>query len=216
MQLEVLYEDNHTIAVRKPAGLLIQMDDTGEESLMDVVKEYIKVTKNKPGEVFLGLVHRLDRNVSGIVVFAKTSKAASRLSEQFREHQVEKVYTALVHGLVPDHAKLKHYLLKNEENNMTSVYDKPYGDAKEATLSFTVLRRRSDTSLVSIILGTGRSHQIRAQMAYIGHPLVGDVKYGSNIKLPDHEISLCATKLAFNHVVTGERIVLETEPRWEV
>lgn len=203
-RLRVLYEDNHLIAVYKPAGVLVQGDDTGDECLMDMVKQYLKEKYDKPGNVFLGLLHRLDRPVSGIVLFAKTSKGASRVSEQFRNHTIKKVYTALVEGSPHhQHVTLTHYLRKDEQKNKTTVFEKETPDASYAELSYVVINSGSKTSLLQIELKTGRSHQIRAQLSHIGHPIVGDVKYGAKEIMPDGNISLVATELHFK-TATGE------------
>lgn len=198
------------IAVYKPAGILVQADVTGDPTLMDEVKYYLKQKYHKLGNVFLGLIHRLDRNVAGVVLFAKTSKGASRVSEQFRNHTVKKIYHAVVVG-VPKEKKalLVHFLTKNEKNNVTSVSDKQTAESQRAELSYEVVKANNTYSLLKIILGTGRSHQIRAQMAAIGHPLVGDVKYGSKEKLPDNAIALVATSLSFETATTGESITVE-------
>lgn len=212
MELRVLYEDNHLIAVFKPAGVLVQGDDTGEDSLMEFVKKYIKEKYQKPGNVFLGLIHRLDRNVSGIVLFAKTSKGASRLGEQFRLHSVEKIYHAWVEG-VPhkESAVLKNYLLKDERNNKTKVYDMEVKDSLSAELSYELVKTEGAYSLLKIKLKTGRPHQIRAQLAYIGSPVVGDVKYGAKKVLSDEELLLRATELSFNLATSEERKTISVE-----
>lgn len=204
MDLNVLYEDNHVIAVYKPAGILVQEDKTGDPSLLDQVKYYLKTKYHKLGNVFLGLVHRLDRPVSGIIIFGKTSKGASRLSEQFREHTVEKIYHALVVGQpkLPQ-GTLVHHLEKNHATNKVSIHEEPTATSQAAELHYSVVQSNGSHSLLKIILGTGRSHQIRAQLATIGHPIVGDVKYGAPQPLPDKSLALCATSLTFD-VATGE------------
>lgn len=198
MKLNVLYEDNHLIAVLKPAGMLVQGDASGERSLMEHVKTYLKETYQKPGNVFLGLIHRLDRPVSGIVLFAKTSKGASRISEQFRAHSVTKIYHAVVEG-VPKQQKqtLVNFLVKNENTNKVAVFDREREGALRAELSYELIDRTDTTALLKIVLKTGRPHQIRSQLAHIGHPIVGDTKYGASQALPDSAIKLCATELAF-------------------
>jgi len=212
MPLKVLYEDNHLIAVYKPAGLLVQADIGGEECLMDEVKEYLKEKYHKPGQVFLGLLHRLDRPVAGIVLFAKTSKGASRLSEQFRNHTIDKIYHALVIG-TPKKAKatLVNYLIKNEKKNKVTVYDKEVTGTQRAELDYELVKSDGKNSLLKIVLKTGRSHQIRSQLAHIGHPIVGDLKYGALTPLPDKSIALAATDLSFNTATGGERINLKIE-----
>lgn len=208
--LKVLYEDNHLIAVYKPAGVLAQADRPGGASLIDDVKKYIKSTYQKPGNVFLGLIHRLDRNVSGIVLFAKTSKGASRLSEQFREGTVQKVYYALVEGRPKkDRDTLRDYLQKNEVQNKTRVAASRAAGAHYAELSYALVSHRTTPdgriqSILRIELGTGRSHQIRAQLASIGCPIVGDVKYGASKGLPDGRLMLSASELTFRTATTDE------------
>lgn len=204
--LKVLYEDNHLIAVFKPAGILVQGDETGDKCLVDEVKEYLKEKYKKPGNVFLGLLHRLDRPVSGIVLFAKTSKGASRLSEQFRNHGVQKVYHALVEKAPKQKSgTLVHYLKKDEKQNYTTVFDEPTGDALKAELDYEVV----DKNILKIHLKTGRSHQIRAQLAHIGCPIVGDTKYGARLRHAGYagqvgSIALCATGLSFDTATTKE------------
>jgi 23S rRNA pseudouridine1911/1915/1917 synthase len=205
---KVLYEDNHLIAVYKPAGVLIQGDKSGDVSLLDEVKAYIKRKYEKPGNVFVGLVHRLDRNVDGVVLFAKTSKGASRLSEQFRNHSVEKTYHAWVEGLVKEKSKkLVNFLRHDENQNITKVVK----DGDEAILTYELVKTDGDFSLLKIKLETGRHHQIRAQLSHIGHPIVGDFKYGSKIKLEDQKIALTATSLEFETATTNERKKVTTD-----
>ena len=207
---DVLYEDNHIVAVAKPAGVLVQGDATGDVALMDTVKEYLKRVHNKPGEVFLGLVHRLDRPVSGIVLFGKTSKGASRLSEQFRAHKVKKIYFAVVEGCVAgEGATLKHYLVKNHEKNTVRVFAQEQAGAQYAELSYTVLGAGEKYSLLRIELKTGRSHQIRAQLAFSGYPIASDMKYGATAALPDKSIALHAGEITFQRATGGEMVHLE-------
>ncbi len=210
MPLKTLYEDNHLIAVYKPAGILVQGDKSGDVSLMDEVKKYLKEKYQKPGNVFLGLVHRLDRNVDGIVLFAKTSKGASRLSEQFREHTVEKIYHAWVSG-IPQSKKetLVDFLRHDQNQNYAQIADEGHGDRAE--LSYEVVKSEGDFSLLRIKLKTGRHHQIRAQLSHIGHPIVGDSKYGSKIQLPDQKIALTETSLSFTTATTDERHTVTLE-----
>jgi len=199
--LKVLYEDNHLIAVFKPAGVLVQGDETGDKCLMDEVKEYLKKKYNKPGNVFLGLLHRLDRPVSGVILFAKTSKGASRLSEQIRNYKVKKVYQALVEGKPKNkQGILINYLKKDEQKNFVTVFDAPTDGALKAELDYEVI----GDNLLQINLKTGRPHQIRAQLAHIGHPIVGDTKYGSKKRYKDGQIALCATELTFETATTKE------------
>jgi 23S rRNA pseudouridine1911/1915/1917 synthase len=228
MKLDVLYEDNHLIAVNKPAGLLVQEGDqrivpgglmkrisrtgrvTDEKCLMDEVKDYLKEKYQKPGNVFLGLIHRLDRNVSGIVLFAKTSKGASRLSEQFRDHTIKKIYHAWVEG-VPQEAKatLKNYLIKDEAINKTSVHESERSGGDYAELSYELIKTEGNCSLLKIELKTGRSHQIRAQLSHISLPIVGDIKYGASKALPDQSIKLTATELRFKTATGDEEKVIQ-------
>jgi 23S rRNA pseudouridine1911/1915/1917 synthase len=210
--IKILYEDNHLIAVYKPAGTLVQGDKSGDVSLMDQVKRYLKEKYQKPGNVFLGLIHRLDRNVEGIVLFAKTSKGASRLSEQFRLHTVEKIYHAWVHGIVKEKRKtLVNYLKHDENQNKTEVFDIEVKGGDKGELVYELIKTEGDFSLLKIYLKTGRHHQIRAQLSYIGHPIVGDYKYGSKIKLEGQKIALAATSLEFETATTNERKVIAIE-----
>lgn len=216
MEIKVLYEDNHLIAVYKPAGILVQGDKSGDISLLDEVKAYIKRTYNKPGNVFLGLIHRLDRNVDGIVLFAKTSKGASRISEQFRNHNIKKEYHAWVHGIVKEKKKaLINYLKHDENQNFAEVFDEETKNADVAELSYELVKTEGESSqsfsLVKIILKTGRHHQIRAQLSHIKHPIVGDSKYGSTIRLPDQRIALTATSLSFETATTKEQKTITLE-----
>jgi len=213
MTLNILYEDNHIIAVYKPSGVLAQGDETGEESLLDLVKKYIKEKRKKPGNVFLGLVHRLDRPVSGIIIFAKTSKGASRLSEQFRNHEVEKTYHAVVSGKM-DRKKgvIFSHLMKDEDKNKVFVRQSASRDTKESELSYEVVESNNKFSLLKVKPLTGRSHQIRAQLSSVGHPIVGDIKYGAKESLPDNSIMLSATGLTFKKATGDELIKLEVPP----
>ncbi len=187
MKLKVLYEDNHLIAVYKPAGILTQGDNSKDVCMMDMVKDYLKEKYRKPYNVFLGLLHRLDRQVSGIVLFAKTSKGASRLSEQFRSRKVEKIYHAVVLGEPKqDREKLVNFLKKNEKENI-----------KRAELFYTVIASNKKYSLLKIKPQTGRFHQIRIQLSSMGFPILGDIRYGAPFLLPDKNIALSATSLSF-------------------
>jgi len=213
----IIFIDNHLIAVTKPAGLLTQPDRNTDESLIDQTRQWIKEKYNKPNNIFLGLVHRLDRNVSGVVLFARTSKAASRLSKQFREGTPKKHYRAIVLGkLKEEHTTLVHYLRK-EKSLRATVFPRETPTAKRSELSYEVINSLENKSLLEVSLSTGRFHQIRAQMAFIGHPIIGDVKYGAPEPLPNQEIALYAHKLVFSHPVSNEEItVTAPEPKtWE-
>ena len=202
--IKVLYEDNHLIAVYKPAGILVQGDKSGDISLLDEVRTYIKKKYDKPGNVFVGLVHRLDRNVDGIVLFAKTSKGASRVSEQIREHTVKKTYHAWVHGTPKDsQATLVHFLVHNESNNLSEIFDTEKPNSQKAELSYELIKTEGEFSLLKVNLKTGRHHQIRAQLSHIGHSIVGDIKYGSSVQLPEQKLALTATSLSFK-TATGD------------
>lgn len=213
MPLQILYEDNHLIAVFKPAGVLVQGDETGDACLMDEVKKYLKEKYQKPGNVFLGMLHRLDRPVSGIVLFAKTSKGAARLSEQFRDHSIKKIYTALTEGVPRIKSDtLVHYLLKDKNKNTVEAFDEPTAGALRAELDYEVIKKINGRALLQIILKTGRSHQIRAQLKTIGCPIVGDVKYGGPKWPYPQEIALCATELTFKLATGEENKTIKIEP----
>lgn len=213
MSIRVLYEDNHLIAVLKPAGVLVQGDLHESQCLLEDVRAYLKETYQKPGNVFVGLIHRLDRPVSGIILFAKTSKGASRLSEQFREHTIRKTYHALVEGKMDQkEGVLVAKLEKDEETRKTSVSEQ----GKESKLAYRVVKEIGKNSLLEIDLGTGRFHQIRAMLSFVGHPVVGDRKYGASTSLPHGAIALAATKLVFKKATGDEEIVVEIEvPIWK-
>lgn len=210
MDLDVIYEDNHLLAVCKPAGLLVQADRSGDKTLLDVARSYLKHKYDKPGRVFLGLVHRLDRNVSGVVLLARTSKAAGRLSGQFREGAVDKVYQAVVTGR-PRNAEgqLRSWLSsKGDAQGVTRAETEPFPGAKESRLQYLVLETSGGWSLVEVRPRTGRRHQIRAQFALDGHPLLGDIKYGSRRRLADHRLALHALSLTVSHPVGGNKLTL--------
>ena len=197
--INVIYEDNHLLVVEKPINIPTQEDNTKDKDLLTILKKYIKEKYNKPGNVYLGLVHRLDRPVGGIMVFARTSKAASRLSEQVRNKTFKKTYNAVVIGNIENTGKLKDNLLKDEKRNIVKV-DK---NGKEAILNFKKLNYKNNMSLVEINLETGRSHQIRVQMANHGYPLFGDQKYNKTAKVGE-QIALFAKKIEFIHPTTNE------------
>lgn len=213
MTPEILYEDNHLLIVNKKPGELAQGDDTGDVPLIDSLKQYIKIRDQKPGNVFLGLVHRLDRPTSGILLFAKTSKALTRMNDAFQKRNIDKVYRAIVQGTPPKESeRLTHYLRKNSKNNKTTVYPKPTDGAKEAILDYRWLGSLDNFNVLEIELFTGRSHQIRAQLSAIGCPIKGDLKYGAKRSNPDDSIALHAHKLSFTHPVTKENITVIAPP----
>ena len=207
--LKVLYEDNHIIAVSKRSSDLSQGDKTGDTSLDIEVKKYIAEKYNKPGDVFLGIVHRLDRPVSGVILYARTSKALQRLNEMFRTTQVTKVYLAIVRERPPeDQATITHFLKKNEKQNKTYVYDNEVKGSKNASLTYRIAGRSDRYYLLEIMLHSGRHHQIRAQLAHIGCPVKGDLKYGYSRSNNDGSISLMARKLEFIHPVKKEMMTI--------
>ena len=217
--LKILYEDNHIIVVVKKPGIPTQEDKTGDKDMLTIVKEYIKVKYNKPGNVYLGLVHRLDRMVGGVMVFAKTSKAASRISEHIRQKNVKKRYLAVVNGTLPvsdQKVELRNYLVKNERLNMSRVVDSTTKGSKEAILEYKVLKNFTyngkDYSLVDIDLHTGRHHQIRLQFAHIGHPLYGDIKYGQKVNKVGQNLALFSYYLSFFHPTKDEYLEFEFKP----
>ncbi len=211
-QLKVLFEDNHVLAVAKPAGLPTMGAAAGEPSLIKQAKRYIKERYSKPGNVYLGVVSRLDEPVSGVVVFARTSKSAARLSEQFRSRAVEKVYWAVVEGNVgPSTGEWVDWMAKDERQRRMIIANEGTPEAQEARLVYAVLRRVGGDSFVEVRPVTGRKHQIRLQFAAHGAPIVGDSKYGSRQRLAAG-IALHARSLAFDHPISKQRIVLETAP----
>ena len=208
--MEVLYEDNHIIIVNKDAGEIVQGDKTGDRPLSDQVKAYIKEKYAKPGEVFLGVVHRLDRPVSGVVVFARTSKALTRLNEMFRTGKVQKTYHAIVGNCPAEpQATLSHWLTRNEKQNKAYAHPKEVKGSKQAVLDYQLLASSERYHLVEVHLHTGRHHQIRCQLAAIGCPIKGDLKYGAPRSNPDGSICLHARKVRFIHPVSKELIELE-------
>jgi len=207
MKEQIVYEDNHLLVINKKVGQLVQGDKTGDESLLDSIKNYIKIRDNKPGNVFLGLVHRIDRPTSGLVIYAKTSKALSRLTQMVKNREVKKTYWAVVpKEMIPQSQRLVHYLQKNEKNNKAIVFTKITDGAKEAILTYHIIKTLDNYHLLEIDLETGRHHQIRAQLSKTGVPIKGDLKYGSPRSNPDGGINLHARKLEFVHPVTKENI----------
>lgn len=210
--MQVLYEDNHIIIVRKDSGEIVQGDKTGDRTLADDVKAYIKEQYAKPGAVFLGVVHRLDRPVAGLVVFARTSKALARLNDMFRNGEVRKTYWAIVKNAPnPESGTLSHWLVRNEKQNKSyaSLTEKP--DSKLAKLNYRTLRKSDNYALVEVELLTGRHHQIRCQLSTIGCPIKGDLKYGAPRSNPDGSISLLARSIDFTHPVSKQHIHIEAE-----
>lgn len=210
--MEVVYEDNHIIIVSKRSGEIVQGDKTGDRTLADDVKAYIKEKYAKPGNVFLGVTHRLDRPVWGLVVFAKTSKSLSRLNDMFRNGKVHKTYWAICQN-TPEQpeATLTHWLTRNEKQNKSYAYDKEVPSSKKAVLHYKVIGHSERYTLVEIELMTGRHHQIRCQLAKIGCPIKGDLKYGAKRSNPDGSISLLARMVEFVHPVSKEKIHAESD-----
>ena len=218
--MEVVYEDNHIIIVNKQSGEIVQGDKTGDRPLSDIVKDYIKEKYQKPGAVFLGVVHRLDRPVSGLVVFARTSKALTRLNKMFAEGEVHKTYWALVKN-APQKTEdtLTHWLVRNEKQNKSYAYATEKPNAKKAILKYRLIGKSDNYSLLEVQLMTGRHHQIRCQLAAMGCPIKGDLKYGAPRSNPDGSISLLSRKIEFIHPVSKERITAEAplpdDPLWQ-
>jgi len=205
--MKVLYEDNHLIIVNKSAGEIVQGDKTGDEPLSDMVKAYLKEKYQKPGNVFCGVTHRLDRPTSGAVVFAKTSKALTRLNDMFRNGEIKKTYWAIVKNRpVVEEDTLTHYLVKNEKTNKSTAYDSEKPHTKRAVLHYRLIATSQNYFLLEVDLETGRHHQIRCQLAKIGSPLRGDLKYGAERSNPDGSISLHARTVSFIHPVSKENI----------
>lgn len=213
MKDKILYEDNHLIIINKECGEIVQGDKTGDITLAENVKSYIKKTYNKPGDVFLGITHRIDRPTSGIVIFAKTSKALSRMNKQFAEKQIQKTYWAIVDQTPP---KIKdtitHYLVRNRKQNKSYAFESSKNQSKKASLSYEVIGHSDKFYLLEIELHTGRHHQIRAQLAKIGCIIKGDLKYGAARSNPDGGIHLHARRTKFIHPVKKEMITITAEP----
>ncbi|WP_239004753.1 RluA family pseudouridine synthase [Paenibacillus tepidiphilus] len=212
-RFEILYEDNHLLGIVKPVNIPVQEDATGDADLLSLLKEDVKQRYSKPGNVFMGLVHRLDRPVGGAMIFAKTSKAASRLSDSVRTHSFRKIYLTVVHGKPPAASgRLINTLLKDEKSNTVRIVRKGTPGGKEAILDYTVLGSAEGFSLLRIDLLTGRSHQIRVQLAGIGCPLYGDQKYGAAVNKPGQQIALWSAVVGFPHPVSKEEIELISLP----
>lgn len=222
MKLEIIYEDNHLIAVNKPAGVLVQGDETGDTPMADYVKMYIKDRYDKPGDVFLGVIHRIDRPVSGVVVFARTSKALARMNKLFEERKVEKTYWAIVQKRPdPLSAHLVHYMIKDRDRNIAKALDQPgkYGkEAKKAELDYELMLSIGDHHLLEVKPLTGRPHQIRAQLGKMGYPIRGDVKYGAQQGNKDGSIHLHCRSLSFIHPIKLTPVTITAEvphdPLW--
>ncbi|WP_321438710.1 RNA pseudouridine synthase [uncultured Bacteroides sp.] len=208
--MTVIYEDNHIIVVNKTSSEIVQGDKTGDTPLSEIVKQYLKEKYNKPGNVFIGVVHRLDRPVSGIVLFAKTSKALPRLNEMFKNSEVKKTYWAIVKNCPKEpEGELVHYLVRNEKQNKSYAYDKEVKDSKKAILDYKLIGHSQNYYLLEVNLKTGRHHQIRCQLAKIGCPIKGDLKYGSPRSNPGGSICLHSRRVSFIHPVSKELIELE-------
>lgn len=205
-KLNILYEDNHLLVVEKPINIPSQEDNTKDKDMLSILKDYIKEKYNKPGNVYLGLVHRLDRPVGGVMVFARTSKCASRLSEQIRNKKFNKIYNIVCMNKINEQGRLEDYLLKDEKNNIVKVDNK----GKLAILNYKRLAYKNDLSLVEVKLETGRSHQIRVQLSNNGNPLFGDQKYNKNSKV-GQQIALFAKKIEFYHPVSNELMTFELD-----
>jgi len=209
----VVYEDNHLLVVIKPPNLLTQADSTGDDDLLSLMKCYIKDKYQKPGDVYLGLVHRMDRPVGGLLCLARTSKAAARLSKQVSTHEMGREYLAVAQGELPLYGTLEHYLVKNEAENMVSSVPEGTQGSQLAILHFACLDSKENTSLCHIRLQTGRAHQIRVQMASSGHPLVNDARYGHGV--PGKQIALWGTKLTLTHPTRCEKMTFYCAPQGE-
>lgn len=211
--MEIIYEDNHLIAVNKSSSELVQGDKTGDKSLIDSLKEYLKRKYHKPGNVFLGVVHRLDRPVSGVVLFARTGKALARMNKLFRDQMIQKKYWAIVRNVpVPEKGELNHYLVRNQKQNKSYVFDYPVKDSKSAKLAYRLIASSGNFHLLEIELFTGRHHQIRCQLAKINSPVRGDLKYGYPRSNKNAGIDLHAREVRFVHPVKGEKMQLIAPP----
>lgn len=217
--MKVVYEDNHIIIVNKESGEIVQGDKSGDQPLSEFVKAYIKQKYNKPGNVFLGVTHRLDRPVSGLVVFARTSKALARLNDMFRNGDIHKTYWAITQKCPePSEGTLTHWITRNTQQNKSYAHDRQVPNSKQAILNYRLIGKTDNYHLLEIHLMTGRHHQIRCQLSHIGSPIKGDLKYGAKRSNPDGSISLHARRIEFVHPVTKENINVEaplpTLPPW--
>lgn len=218
--IQILYEDNHLIAVNKRCGDLVQGDQTGDEPLSEIVKEYIKNKYHKPGNVYLGVIHRLDRPTSGVVVFARTSKALSRMNALFKERNTQKTYWAIVKNTPPNKkGQLTHWLKRDAKKNMSFAYDEVKKETKKAILDYEVIKQSDNYHLIEVNLQTGRHHQIRVQLAKIGCPIKGDLKYGFSRSNTNGGIDLHARSLSFQHPVKNEPVAIiapaPKDPLWD-
>ena len=203
----LIYEDNHLIIYNKQPGLLVQGDKTGDITLLEIIKYYLKITKKKQGNIYLGLVHRLDRTSSGVMVFAQTSKALSRLNKQFKSREVFKKYWAIVEGKnIPKREKLINWIYKNQKKNKSFITLKELEGSKKAVLTYSLIKKLRDYSLIQVELDTGRHHQIRCQMAYHGFPIKGDIKYGARRRNKNSCIHLHSRELIFIHPVSKKKL----------
>ncbi|MBL0027051.1 MAG: RluA family pseudouridine synthase [Saprospiraceae bacterium] len=211
--LSVIYEDNHLIAINKPPGALVHGDETGDETLSDIVKQYIKVRYEKPGDVFLGVIHRLDRPVSGVVIFARTSKALIRMNKMLQEKAIQKTYLAIVSKRPEElSGKLTHYIYKDESKNIVKAYSSRKSGTKEAVLDYNLIAELDGKVLLIVNPHTGRPHQIRAQLSTIECPIIGDLNYGAEYPLPDKSIALHCREMSFIHPVKNEPIAIKADP----
>lgn len=213
MKVPILYEDNHLLLVEKPVNIPVQLDSSGDNDLLTILKNDLKIRYNKPGNVYLGLIHRLDRPVGGAMVFAKTSKAASRLSDMVRRHMIDRHYLTVVHGTpAKKKGQLVHYLLKNTKTNIVSIVSASHPQGKKAILDYKVIETNGTHSLLAVQLQTGRPHQIRVQLNAIGHPIVGDQKYGAHLNKVGQQIALWAHTLTLEHPVKKAPVTVTSPP----
>jgi len=222
MNLQVLHEDNHLIAVNKPAGVLVHGDETGDVPLSEAVKEYIKIRYNKPGDVFLGVIHRLDRPVSGVIIYARTSKGLARMNEVFKERKIQKTYLAITRNRPePMLGSLTHYIAKDRSRNLAKAFNSLSNQAekmkaKESTLDYEMIGEIDNRCLIRVNPHTGRPHQIRVQLSSMSCPIVGDVKYGDDQPNQDGSIHLHCRSMSFEHPVKREPVVITADPPADV
>ncbi len=217
MKIPILYEDNHLLVVEKPVNIPVQEDASKDDNLLTMLKKNIKIRYKKQGNVYLALVHRLDRPVGGVILFAKTSKAASRLSDQMRKFEINRTYLAVTRGMMDkSEQQLIHYLLKDRKRNQVSAVNHDSKGAKRAVLNYKVLEKKDNLSLIKISLQTGRSHQIRVQLKETGYPLYGDQKYGAKVNKKGQQIALWSFEIAFSHPVKNEMVVVKSNPPKQV